>query len=67
MSGLPALVRFGPFPAVPGKRTSQVNGRVGSRTMPGSTGFSYRVSVQGCGAQEPVARGAVSAFSIASF
>jgi hypothetical protein len=40
--------RFGPFPAVPGKRTSKVNVRVGSSTMPGSTGFSYRVSVEGC-------------------
>jgi hypothetical protein len=25
-----------------------VNVRVGATTMPGSTGFSYRVSVQGC-------------------
>jgi hypothetical protein len=41
-------VSFGPFPAVPGKRTNQVNVRVGATTMPGSTGFSYRVSVQGC-------------------
>jgi hypothetical protein len=40
--------RFGPFPAVPGKRTSQVNVRVGSSAMPGSTGFSYRISVEGC-------------------
>ena len=40
--------RLGPFPAVPGKRTSQVNVRVGSSSMPGSTGFSYRVSVEGC-------------------
>jgi hypothetical protein len=40
--------RLGPFPAVPAKRTSQVNVRVGSSTMPGSTGFSYRVSVEGC-------------------
>lgn len=40
--------RLGPFPAVPGKRTSNVNVRVGSSTMPGSTGFSYRVSVEGC-------------------
>ncbi|MFN5463537.1 MAG: hypothetical protein ACK5CQ_00640 [Cyanobacteriota bacterium] len=39
---------FGPFPAVPGKRTSQVNVRVGASSMPGSTGFSYRVSVEGC-------------------
>jgi hypothetical protein len=40
--------RLGPFPAVAGKRTSQVNVRVGSSAMPGSTGFSYRVSVEGC-------------------
>ncbi len=40
--------RLGPFPAVPGKRTSQVNVRVGSSAMPGSTGFSYRISVEGC-------------------
>jgi hypothetical protein len=41
-------VLFGPFPAVPGKRTNQVNVRVGATTMPLSTGFSYRVSVEGC-------------------
>lgn len=40
--------RFGPFPAVAGKRTSQVNVRVGASNMPGSTGFSYRISVEGC-------------------
>jgi hypothetical protein len=40
--------RFGPFPAVSGKRTSKVNVRVGSTAMPGSTGFSYRVAVEGC-------------------
>ena len=39
---------FGPFPSVPGKRTNQVNVRVGSSAMPGSTGFSYKVSVEGC-------------------
>lgn len=39
---------FGPFPAVPGKRTNQVNVRVGSSSMPASTGFSYRISVEGC-------------------
>ena len=39
---------FGPFPAVPGKRTSLVNVRVGSSAMPKATGFSYRVSVEGC-------------------
>ena len=36
---------FGPFPAVPGRRTNQVNVRVGTTKMPTSTGFSYRVSV----------------------
>lgn len=40
--------RLGPFPAVPGKRTSLVNVRVGSSAMPAATGFSYRVSVEGC-------------------
>ena len=40
--------RLGPFPAVAGKRTSRVNVRVGSSQQPGSTGFSYRVSVEGC-------------------
>jgi hypothetical protein len=40
--------RLGPFPTVPGKRASKVNVRVGSSAMPGSTGFSYRVSVEGC-------------------
>jgi hypothetical protein len=39
---------LGPFPSVPGKRTSQVNVRVGASNMPGSTGFSYRLSAQGC-------------------
>ena len=29
---------LGPFPTVPGKRTSQVNVRVGASNMPGSTG-----------------------------
>lgn len=40
--------RFGPFPSVSGKRSSLVNVKVGSSRMPGSTGFSYRVSVEGC-------------------
>jgi hypothetical protein len=39
---------FGPFPAVQGKRVSQVNFKVGTAKEPGSTGFSYRISVQGC-------------------
>jgi hypothetical protein len=39
---------FGPFPAVPGKLASQMNVKVGASKDPGSTGFSYRISVQGC-------------------
>ncbi len=39
---------FGPFQAVPGKRTRLMNFRVGSSTTPAALGFSYRVSVQGC-------------------
>lgn len=36
---------FGPFPAVSGK---QVNFKVGTSKDSGVTGFSYRISVQGC-------------------
>jgi hypothetical protein len=39
---------FGPFQAVPGKRTRLMNFRVGSSTTPAAIGFSYRISVQGC-------------------
>jgi hypothetical protein len=39
---------FGPFPAVPGKRSNQMNFLVGSSLMPAATGFSYRISVEGC-------------------
>jgi hypothetical protein len=39
---------FGPFQAVPGKQVSQVNFRVGANKDPQATGFSYRISVQGC-------------------
>ncbi|QEY33267.1 hypothetical protein EVJ50_00720 [Synechococcus sp. RSCCF101] len=39
---------FGPFPAVPGKQVSQVNFKVGAGKDPEATGFSYRISVQGC-------------------
>ena len=39
---------FGPFLAVPGKRTNLMNFRVGSSTQPAALGFSYRISVQGC-------------------
>jgi hypothetical protein len=40
--------KFGPFKAVPGKRTNLMNFRVGSSTRPAAVGFSYRISVQGC-------------------
>lgn len=40
--------RLGPVPAVSGERTSQGNAQVGSSAMPGSTGFSYCVLVEGC-------------------
>ena len=39
---------FGPFPAVAGKLVTQVNFKVGTSKDPGATGFSYRISVQGC-------------------
>jgi hypothetical protein len=39
---------FGPFSAVPGRRTSVMNFRIGSSAFPGALGFSYRISVQGC-------------------
>ncbi len=39
---------FGPFPAIPGKSVSQVNFKIGTAKDPGATGFSYRISVQGC-------------------
>ena len=39
---------YGPFPQVPGKTVSQINFKVGASKDPGATGFSYRISVQGC-------------------
>ena len=39
---------FGPFSQVQGKSTSQVNFKVGANKDPKATGFSYRISVQGC-------------------
>ena len=39
---------FGPFPAVPGKQTSQVNFKVGASNDPAALGSSYRISAQGC-------------------
>ena len=35
-------------PAVPGKQVSQVNVKVGSTDNMAATGFTYRISVQGC-------------------
>ena len=39
---------FGPFQQVAGKNVSQVNFRIGANKDPQATGFSYRISVQGC-------------------
>ena len=39
---------FGPFTQVQGKSISQVNFRIGANNAPKATGFSYRISVQGC-------------------
>ena len=40
--------QFGPFPTIPGRRTSLLNFRIGSSSQPGALGFSYRISVLGC-------------------
>ena len=40
--------QFGPLAAPSGKAVSQVNFRIGSNNDPGATGFTYRISVQGC-------------------
>ena len=39
---------FGPFYPPRGKAVSQVNFKVGATKAPGASGFSYRISVQGC-------------------
>ena len=39
---------FGPSQQVQGNNISQVNFRIGANNNPAATGFSYRVSVQGC-------------------
>ena len=39
---------FGPFQQEQGKSISQVNFRIGANKDPQATGFSYRISVQGC-------------------
>ncbi len=40
--------QFGPFTSPSGKAVSQVNFRIGANKDPAATGFSYRISVQGC-------------------
>ena len=40
--------QFGPFTTPAGKAVSQTNFKVGASKDPGATGFSYRISVQGC-------------------
>lgn len=39
---------FGPFTVPQGKQLKQVNFKIGAGSDPNSTGFSYRISVQGC-------------------
>jgi hypothetical protein len=39
---------FGPFPAVPGKSVSQLNFKIGTTSDLAATGFTYRISTQGC-------------------
>ena len=40
--------QFGPFSPPVDKAVSQVNFKIGANKDPGGTGFSYRISVQGC-------------------
>ena len=40
--------QFGPFTVPQGKQVNQVNFKIGAGSDPNSTGFSYRISVQGC-------------------
>jgi len=40
--------QWGPFPAYPGKMVSEVNFRIGATADQAATGFTYRISVQGC-------------------
>lgn len=39
---------FGPFQAVPGKTVSQLNFKIGTASDLAATGFTYRISTQGC-------------------
>ncbi|MEB3331850.1 MAG: hypothetical protein VKI83_05105 [Synechococcaceae cyanobacterium] len=40
--------QWGPFPAIPGKTVSQLNFKIGTADNMAATGFSYRISTQGC-------------------
>ena len=40
--------QWGPFPAIPGKTVSQLNFKIGTADNVAATGFSYRISTQGC-------------------
>jgi hypothetical protein len=40
--------QWGPFPTYPGKVVSQVNFKIGATADQAATGFTYRISVQGC-------------------
>ena len=40
--------QFGPFSPPSGKAVCQVNFKIGANKDPRGTGFSYRISVQGC-------------------
>ena len=40
--------QFGPFTPPAGQGISQVNFKIGANNDPKATGFSYRISVQGC-------------------
>jgi hypothetical protein len=40
--------QFGPFSPPSGQSVAQVNFKVGANKNAGATGFSYRISVQGC-------------------
>ena len=40
--------KFGPFEAPAGQGVSQVNFKIGANNDPKASGFSYRISVQGC-------------------
>ena len=39
---------WGPFPAYPGKQVVQLNFKIGASADQAATGFTYRISTQGC-------------------